>query len=81
MCKIKELIQELSETTTMSKKEYVLTIAVSLLGGIVLGMLCSPKKHTVIGCNNGNNNCDEDDMWEDDGMWEDDLPDEVISFH
>lgn len=85
MCKIKEFMKGLSENTTMTKKEYFLTIATCLLGGIVLGILCSPKKHTVIGCNNGNNtdsniNWDEEDMWEDDGMWEDDMPDEILSF-
>ncbi len=46
----------LTETTSMSKKEFVLTAAVCILGGIVFGMLFSPRKSMMIGSNNGNNN-------------------------
>ena len=46
----------LAETKTMTKKEWLLTIAVFALSGIVLGMLISPRKNTTIGSNNGNNN-------------------------
>lgn len=56
-----ELFKEsLTETTSMSKKEFLLTITVCILGGIVFGLMFSPRKHTVIGSNNGNNsgNCD-----------------------
>lgn len=45
----------LSDTTSMSKREFLLTLAVCILGGIVFGMFCSPRKSTVIGSNNGNN--------------------------
>lgn len=45
----------LTEMTTMSRKEFLLTIAVCVLGGIVFGILASPKKSMVIGSNNGNN--------------------------
>lgn len=52
-----ELFKEsLTETTSMSKKEFLLTIAVCILGGIVFGLLFSPRKHTMIASNNGNNN-------------------------
>lgn len=47
--------ETLTEERTMSKREFLLTIAVCILGGIVFGMLCSPKKSVVIGSNNGNN--------------------------
>lgn len=56
VCKGKEFFASLSEETTMSRKEYVLTITTCLLGGMVIGMFCSPKKFTKIGCGNGSNN-------------------------
>lgn len=52
-----ELFKEsLTETTSMSKREFLLTVAVCILGGIVFGLLFSPRKHTMIASNNGNNN-------------------------
>lgn len=60
MKKMNEFMTELTETATMTtnmtKKEYFLTISTCLLGGIVIGMLCSPRKYTKIGCENGSNN-------------------------
>lgn len=72
--------ETMEETTSMSKKELWLIAAVCVLGGIVFGMLCSPRKSVVIGSNNGNNsgNCqnglpEEDcDEVEQIGVWEDD---------
>ena len=46
----------LTEDKIMTKKEWLLTIAVFALAGIVLGMLLSPRKNVTIGSNNGNNN-------------------------
>lgn len=70
--KWEEFKVSLSDTTSMSKKEFLLTLAVCILGGIVFGMFCSPRKSTVIGSNNGNNSgnangccCEEDDVNED----------------
>ena len=62
----------------MSKREFWLIAAVCLLGGIVLGMLCSPKKSLVIGSNNGNNSGnygngapeDNEEEVEQIGVWE-----------
>ena len=54
--KWEEFRVSLSDTTSMSKREFLLTVAVCILGGIVFGMFCSPRKSTVIGSNNGNNN-------------------------
>ena len=52
----------LTEEKTMTKKEWLLTIAVFALVGIVLGMLFSPRKNMTIcsynGSNNGSNNQD-----------------------
>lgn len=51
-----ELFKEsLTETTSISKREFLLTIAVCILGGIVFGLMFSPRKNTMIGSNNGNN--------------------------
>lgn len=49
----------LTDITEISRKEFLLTMAVCILGGIVFGMLFSPRKSMVIGSNNGNNsgNC------------------------
>lgn len=47
--------ESLSDIKMMSKREFLLTIAVCILGGIVFGMLTSPRKNMVIGSNNGNN--------------------------
>ena len=46
----------LTEDKIMTKKEWLLTVAVFVLAGIVLGMLFSPRKNVTIGSNNGNNN-------------------------
>jgi len=45
----------LSEERTMTKREWLLTITVFALAGIVFGMLVSPRKYTTIGSHNGNN--------------------------
>ena len=48
----------LTETKTMTKKEWLLTLAVCILSGIVFGMLVSPRKQVTIGSHNGSNNQD-----------------------
>ncbi len=50
-----ELQQILEEMKIMKKREYVLTLTVCILAGLVIGMLISPKKRVMIGSNNGNN--------------------------
>ena len=45
----------LTEEKTMSKREWLLVLAVCVLGGIVFGMFFSPRKNVTIGSNNGNN--------------------------
>lgn len=47
--------ESLSDVTTMTKMEFLLTLAVCVLGGIVFGIFFSPKKSMVIGSHNGNN--------------------------
>ncbi len=46
----------LTDIVMMSKKEFLLTVAVCILGGIVFGIFFSPKKSTMIASNNGSNN-------------------------
>ena len=55
MCKVKEWMGTLTDVVELTKKEYFLTIAASLLGGILVGFVFAPKRtrHTVIGSNNG----------------------------
>ena len=53
--KWEEFRVSLSDTTSMSKREFLLTVAVCILGGIVFGMFCSARNSTVIGSNKGNN--------------------------
>ena len=55
MEKVKEF---LAESTTISNRELVLALTVGILGGIVFGLLASPRKTTTIGSNNGSNNHD-----------------------
>ena len=68
-----EILKEaMDDSVCVSKREFCLVTAVCVLGGILLGMLISPKKTLTIGSNNGSNNytfCDDEteqiDVWED----------------
>ena len=46
--------ESLFEEKTMTKKEWLLTIAVAVLAGIAAGMLTSPRKNVMIASHNGN---------------------------
>lgn len=92
MCKVKEWMGTLTETMELSKKEYLLTVAASLFGGVIIGFLFAPKRtrRTVIGSNNGNEyGHDFYDSWdelEDMEQLEDcsgdlEIGDEELSFH
>lgn len=64
--KMEKIREFLADSTTISNRELVLALAVGVLGGMVFGLLTSPRKTTTIGSNNGNNSpsnpmCD----WED----------------
>lgn len=50
--------ESLTETMSMSRREFLLTAAAGFLGGMVLGMMISPRKYTMIGSKNGNNSGD-----------------------
>lgn len=51
---LKAFKESLTETTVMTKKEFLLITAVCILGGIVFGMMFSPRKNVMIGSKNGN---------------------------
>ncbi|MCI5855914.1 MAG: hypothetical protein MR016_00905 [Agathobacter sp.] len=54
MKRILKLIDKIPEEFHLSRREFLLTIAVSALGGVVFGMLKSPHRTQIIGCGNGN---------------------------
>lgn len=56
MSKIREWSAGLTKTIHISKRELLLATTACTLGGMVLGMLFSPKKRIMIGSNNGNGN-------------------------
>lgn len=65
---IKGFIESLKEDIVINKKEYVLTLSVCILGGILAGIIFSPKKQTTIGSFNGcgfDNPCDGCDNCDD----------------
>lgn len=67
---MKEKLETMKETLdgmkVLSKREYLLSLAVCTLLGIVIGYICAPAKRGIrITCGNGNGNnyggdCDED---------------------
>lgn len=69
--KMHEFMEKL-EDQEFSTTEIILAFVVAFLSGVVLGIMFSPKKHVVIGSNNGNNNngtlcdCDCDDDFDED---------------
>lgn len=55
MCKKwKEFKESLNENVIHNKREYLLILAVCILGGILFGMIITPKKAMTIGSYNGN---------------------------
>ncbi|MEH2942814.1 hypothetical protein VSQ32_08035 [Lachnospiraceae bacterium KK002] len=58
MCKMKRWMETLTDVVEMTRKEYVLTITTSLLGGIIIGYIFAPRriKYTTVGCHNGSKN-------------------------
>ncbi len=64
---IKLFWESLDDMTTILKKEWFLELVACTLAGFVLGIIFSPKKTTIIGCNNGNGHLDAqlDDQIED----------------
>lgn len=83
MEKWKGTLARLSETVTVTKLDGILIVTIGTLIGMILGMLCSPRKNARYGCNNGNTMIhnwgeDEEDFFEEEGFDDDD--DEGVSF-
>lgn len=68
MKKLKELWMTLPEVITVTRREGVMLVTISTLIGVILGMLCSPRKNARYGCNNGNTTIHnwDDEMSEED---------------
>lgn len=63
MKRLVEFRESLKEDIVINKKEYILTLAVCVLGSMLLGLLLSPKGARIYGSYNGNgcNEIDEDE--------------------
>lgn len=68
MKKVKEFFATITETVNVTKLDALLIVTISTLVGMLIGMLCLPKKHQVIGCNNGNYLLEDESVAEED--WE-----------
>ncbi len=78
MKKWKETCEKLSETVTVTKLDGILIVTIGTLIGMILGMLCSPRKNARYGCNNGNtviNHWDDEDDWSDEDWNDEDCED------
>lgn len=64
MKRLKNFIAALPEHVTVTKTDFILSIAVGVLSGIIFGMLISPRKYMHIGCNNGSGNHIKEDKFE-----------------
>ncbi|MCI8490573.1 MAG: hypothetical protein HFJ04_10125 [Lachnospiraceae bacterium] len=53
-CRLAEIMKTLTQDVTMTRRDFLLSVLAGILGGIVLGMLISPRKYMHIGCDNGN---------------------------
>lgn len=54
MKKLKEFFTGIPETLTLTGLEGILAITVGVLAGVVIGMLCSPRRSINLGSNNDN---------------------------
>ncbi len=55
--KMKSFWASLEGMTEISRRELFLEVLVCILAGIVVGMICTPKKTVTIGSNNSGNGC------------------------
>lgn len=65
MNKLEQFKESLKDDYVINKKEYLLTLAVCILGGLLFGILFSPKGDSAIGSYNGNGCWDTSDDEED----------------
>ena len=71
-----EVRKNVEENVTMSRKTFMLEIAVALLGGIVLGMFLSPRKKVTYKIASNNRINSEDDQDEEEECYDEDSGDE-----
>ena len=79
MKKIKEFWATLPENITVTRLDGILIAAICTLAGVIVGMLCSPRKELTVGCGNG---CTTNHNWETDeeeAIWDDD--EDVVTFN
>ncbi len=57
MKKLKKFWEDLYVDIVVNKRELVLGMALCAVSGLVLGMLCSPRKQVTIGSHNSGNGC------------------------
>ena len=83
MKKLKELWTTLPETVTVTRLDGFLIVTICALAGVIIGMLCSPRKVISIGCGNEANEFkgmgSSDDRVEESDIWEDD--EDVVHFN
>ena len=77
MEKWKQTLEKLSETVTVTKLDGILIVTIGALAGMILGMLCSPRKNARYGCNNGNTMIHN---WGEEMEEDVDEEDDVVSF-
>ncbi len=59
-CKgIQHTFSDLDAQRTCSKRELLLGTIACFAVGMVVGLVCSPKKTVTIGCHNGNNSAND----------------------
>lgn len=82
MKKWKETCEKLSETVTVTKLDGILIVTIGTLIGMILGMLCSPRKNARYGCDNGNtviNHWDDEEEWNDEDWNDEEREDDTSS--
>jgi len=54
MCKkFREFKESLDDAVILSKRDFIFSIAIGVLSGVIVGMIFGPKSALTIGCNNG----------------------------
>ena len=86
MKKLKEFWKTLPETVTVTRLDGILIVTICALAGVIIGMLCSPRKTISIGCGNEANEIHglggedvSDEQIEEEDIWEDD--EDVLTFN
>ena len=82
MKKMKEFWRTLPETDTVTRLDGILIVTICALAGVIVGMLCSPRKVISIGCGNEANEFNgmgnSEDQVEESDIWEDE---DVVHFN